>query len=125
MRPTPRTGVAWDRSDRANSTARLLAGWALLPGASIYEADRGRIDRSFGRSVRLERVPGHVDTDRDLILDGHGEERWTVNFEIGTGERDSSNDVNSASLLDALQWDLRIVSGLAGELDFEIGVNPL
>ncbi|SPE26885.1 hypothetical protein SBA5_560051 [Candidatus Sulfotelmatomonas gaucii] len=72
-----------------------------------------------------DEMPGHVDADRDLVFDGHGEERRTLDFEVGTGERNGSGDTDFPALLDALERDLGVVGRLAGELDFEVGVNPL
>ena len=59
------------------------------------------------------------------FLMGNAEERRAVDFEVGTGEWNGSSDADLTALLGALERHLRVVRGLAGELDLEIGVNPL
>lgn len=74
---------------------------------------------------QLHCAPGHIDAHGDLILDGDSEEGWAVDVEVGTGEGNGPGDAHFDSLLGALKRDLGVVIGLAGELNFEVGVNPL
>ena len=79
-------------------------------------------ERIFGE---LHRMPTHIDADRDFVFDGHGEEGWAIDFEVGTSKRNGAGNAYGGALRDALERHLSVMSGLAGELDFEIGVNPI
>ena len=66
-------------------------------------------------------MPGHIDADGDFILDGDGEEGRAVDLEVGTGGGNDAGDADLFADGDALEGDVSVVSGLAGELDVEIG----
>ena len=83
-------------------------------------------DRDFGEGTEVPSgsgLPGHVDANRNVVLYGHGEECRRIDFEIGKRGGDRSGEVSFVSLPCELKGDLLIVSGLSGELNFEIGVD--
>ncbi len=43
-------------------------------------------------------VPGDVDANGDLVFDRDGEERRTIDFEVGAGERNGPGDAHRVAL---------------------------
>ena len=77
----------------------------------------------FMRRPHSHWTPGHLYAHRDFVLDGYGQERRTVDLEIGTRRRDCSGYLHLVAVSDPLEWDVLILGGLAGKLDFQIGLN--
>lgn len=76
-----------------------------------------------GAGLTLGGVPGHVDANGNLILDGDSEERGRVDLEIGQGRRNGALDVVRRAF-DALgEGYMGVVRGVACELDFKIAVE--
>lgn len=69
------------------------------------------------------RMPGQVHAHWDFVLHGQGQEGWRINLEIDEGRGNRSRDPDLVALPGQLERDLLVVCGLAGELDFEIGLN--
>src|ERR1700691_5982612 len=103
-------------SCNAMANAATAVVFNLVPQEGISRA--GLIRRS-----QSHRTPGHLYAYRNFILDRHGEERRTVDLEIGTRRRNCSGNLHLVALRDPLEWDMLIVSGLAGKLDLQIGIN--
>ncbi len=68
-------------------------------------------------------MPRYVNAHGNLILDGHGQKRRTLDFEVGAKCGNRSDDANRAALLRSLERHVRVVRSLARELHFEIGVD--
>src|SRR5208337_3374827 len=73
--------------------------------------------------VALLRPPGHFHANRDFVLNGHGQQRWRVDFEIGECGRNCPCDMGLAALRRQFEENLLVLGSLAGKLNFEIGVN--
>ena len=61
--------------------------------------------------------------DGDFVLHGHGQERRRRDLEIRQGCGDGADDVFIRALGRHLKWNLRVMSRLSRELDFEIGLD--
>jgi len=68
-------------------------------------------------------MPGGVDADGNFVLDGDGEERGWIDFEVGEGGGDRSGDVVGGAGDDLVEGDVGVVGGVAGELDVEVTVE--
>ncbi len=68
-------------------------------------------------------MPGGVDADGDCVLDGDGEERGWIDFEVGEGGGDGAGDVVGGAGDDLVEGDVGVVGGVAGELDVEVAIE--
>jgi len=68
-------------------------------------------------------MPGHVDAHGNFVLDGDGEEGGWVDLEVGERGGDGAGDVVAVAGDGLVEDYVRIVGGVAGELDFEIAVE--
>ena len=80
-------------------------------------------DQRFRRGAFLGCVPGGIDSDGDVVLDGDGEERWWVDLEVGKSGGDGSGDVVGVAVDVLVEGDVGVVGGVAGELYLEIAVE--
>jgi hypothetical protein len=74
-------------------------------------------------TLALLRTPGHLDAYGNLVFYWEGQERGRINLEIGQRGGNGSRDSCFISLPHDLESDLPVMSGLAGELDFQIGLD--
>ena len=74
-------------------------------------------------SKHLHGAPGKVDAHGDVIFDGHGKQRGRIDLEVGQLCGNCSGDPRLAVLNHALERDLLILAGLAGELDFQVEID--
>lgn len=68
-------------------------------------------------------MPGGVDADGDVVLDGDGKERGWINFEVSEGGGDRAGDVDGGPLDDLVEGDVGEVGCVAGDLDVEINIK--
>src|ERR1019366_5327599 len=75
------------------------------------------------RRTHSVRPPGHFHAYRNIVFDGHGQQRWRVDFEISEGGWNYSCEMGRAALRHQFEGNLLVLGSLAGKLNFQIGVN--
>jgi hypothetical protein len=68
-------------------------------------------------------MPEQVDADGDVVLDGDGEERGRIDFEVGEGGGDDAGDAMGGAVDGLVELHVGVVGGVAGELDFEVAIE--
>ena len=111
-----RSGPSW--TNRTNE--RLQSG--LLSERNCTRS-HDAVDSRQRDNLALLRTPGHLDAYGDLVFYWEGQERGRINLEIGQRGGNGSRDSYFISLPHDLESDLTVMSGLAGELDFQIGLD--
>ena len=74
-------------------------------------------------AAALGRAPDHIDTDRDVVLDGNRQEGGRFNFEVGEGCGNGAGDVVRGAFDCLVEEHVGVVGGVAGELDFKVAVE--
>src|ERR1700722_11421344 len=68
-------------------------------------------------------MPCQVYTHRYFVLDGHRQQRWRIDLEIGEGGRNGPGDMRLAALFFHFERHLSVMGSLASELNFKVGVD--
>src|ERR1019366_2743828 len=126
LAPQARTWISSSPTTNGSRAGRLTASSSSWPWAEC------RSEPAMGPFARLiqsrrrphsVRPPGHFHAYRNIVFDGHGQQRRRVDFEISECGWNYPCEMGRAALRHQFEGNLLVLGSLAGKLNFQIGVN--